>query len=167
MKHIRGTGSARAALVTSSGDILASYSQDTKTWRDSSDAGIFEQSTANIFDAICACVHHVMKEAGVKKEDIKGLGIDATCSLAVVDTQGEPVCVSRGDELCGKPGERNIVLWADHRAEEEASLINQSGSVVLDYVGGAMSVSQPHSQNHSYTDSTLYSWRWRFQRYCG
>jgi ribulose kinase len=80
-----------------------------------------------------------MRDAGVKKEDVKGLGIDATCSLAVVDTQGEPVCVTRGD-LCGKPGERNVVLWADHRAEEDAALINKSGSAVLDYVGGAMSV---------------------------
>jgi ribulose kinase len=136
----RGTGSARAALVTSSGDILASHSQDTKTWRDSSDARIFEQSTADIFDAICTCVHRVMKDAGVKKEDVKGLGIDATCSLAVVDTHGEPVCVTRGEDLCGKPGERNVVLWADHRAEEDAALINKSESVVLDYVGGAMSV---------------------------
>lgn len=30
---------------------------------------------------------------------------------------------------------------ADHRAEDEAKLINESGSVVLDYVGGTMSVS--------------------------
>lgn len=31
---------------------------------------------------------------------------------------------------------------ADHRAEEEAKLINATGSVVLDYVGGTMSVSR-------------------------
>jgi ribulose kinase len=92
-----------------------------------------------------------MKDTGVKKEAVKGLGIDATCSLAVVDTRGEPVCVTRGDNVCGMPGERNIILWADHRAEEEAALINQSRSPVLDYVGGTMSVSattpkpEPHS----------------------
>jgi len=123
------------------------------TWRDPSDARIFEQSTADIFDAICTCVHQVMRSAGVKKEDVKGLGIDATCSLAVVDTQGEPVCVSRGADRCGRPGQRNIVLWADHRAEEEAALINKSGSVVLDYVGGAISVSGINHVSGSYLSS--------------
>lgn len=83
----------------------------------------------------------VLSESKVKKEDIKGIGLDATCSLAVVDMQGNPVCISKGQGICGELGERNIVLWADHRAEEEAKLINQSGSVVLDYVGGSMSVS--------------------------
>jgi ribulose kinase len=69
-----------------------------------------------------------------------GLGFDATCSLAVTDLEGEPVVVTKGDQL-GQHGDRNIVLWADHRAEEEAELINKSGSVVLDFVGGTMSVS--------------------------
>lgn len=127
--------------MTPTGEFLASHSKDTQTWRDPADARIFEQSTNDIFDAICACVSQVLKEAGVNKEDVKGLGIDATCSLAVVDAQGNPVCVTRGQDQCGKEGERNIILWADHRAEEEATLINNSGSVVLDYVGGAMSVS--------------------------
>lgn len=45
-----------------------------------------------------------------------------------------------GSDL-GSLGERNIILWADHRAEKEADEINGTGSVVLDYVGGKMSVS--------------------------
>ena len=40
----------------------------------------------------------------------------------------------------GEIGDRNIILWADHRAEEEANLINSTGSLVLDYVGSVMSV---------------------------
>lgn len=135
-----GTGSARAALVDATGKLIASHSQDTKTWRDPADARIFEQSTADIFGAICRCVHAVMKESGINKEDVKGIGFDATCSLAVVNDQGEPICVSSGKDKCGQLGERNIVLWADHRAEEEANLINESGSLVLEYVGGAMSL---------------------------
>jgi len=39
-------------------------------------------------------------------------------------------------------GERNIILWADHRAEEEAKEINKTGDMVLNYVGGTMSVSR-------------------------
>ena len=71
---------------------------------------------------------------------VKGIGFDATCSLAVTDFQGNPVTVTKGSEL-GKVGDRNVILWADHRAEKEAALINSTGSVVLNYVGGVMSVS--------------------------
>ncbi|KAG8754441.1 hypothetical protein FRC14_005077 [Serendipita sp. 396] len=141
-----GTGSARAALVTSSGQVIASHSHATRTWRSASDSRIFEQSTTDIFSAICKCIHAVLSRSGVTKEDVKGIGFDATCSLAVVEMDdpgrtsgGEPVCVTQGEQ-CGMPGERNIILWADHRAEQEANLINKTGSVVLDYVGGAMSL---------------------------
>ncbi len=71
--------------------------------------------------------------------DVKGISFDATCSLAVVDEQGTPVSVSRGEGL-GQAGERNVILWADHRAEEEAELINKTGEGVLGFVGGTMSV---------------------------
>lgn len=80
-----------------------------------------------------------MSSANIDKSAIKGIGIDATCSLAVIDADGNPICVTSGDQ-CGQYGDRNIVLWADHRAEDEAGLINQTGSVVLDYVGGKMSL---------------------------
>ena len=39
-------------------------------------------------------------------------------------------------------GDRNVILWADHRAEEEAAFINQTGEGVLGFVGGVMSVSR-------------------------
>lgn len=73
---------------------------------------------------------------------MRGIGFDATCSLAVTDLDGQGVTVTEGSELGGY-GERNIILWADHRAEQEAEEINATGSVVLDYVGGRMSVRVP------------------------
>jgi len=135
-----GTGSVRAALVTASGSIVASKTQDTKTFRSDTDHRIFEQSTTDIWSAICSCIKGVLG-SGVDPSRVKGLGFDATCSLAVTDLDGTPVSVSK-DEDIGNTGERNIILWADHRAEEEAKLVNNSGSVVLDYVGGVMSVSR-------------------------
>ncbi|EJD00891.1 Pentulose kinase [Fomitiporia mediterranea MF3/22] len=137
-----GTGSVRAALVAHSGGIVASATKETKTFRASDDHRIFEQSTTDIWDAICLCVAQVLGKDGKSKIDparVKGIGFDATCSLAVTDLQGNPVTVTKGEDL-GKVGERNIILWADHRAEEEAKLINSTGSVVLDYVGGVMSL---------------------------
>ncbi|KAI0775486.1 hypothetical protein BC629DRAFT_1527669 [Irpex lacteus] len=134
-----GTGSARAALVKQDGTLVASSTVETKTWRDPEDHRIFEQSTTDIWNAISQTVKTVLAEAKVPPSDVKGVGFDATCSLAVSDFDMNPITVTKGDQL-GQIGERNIVLWADHRAEEEANLINSTGNTVLDYVGGVMSL---------------------------
>lgn len=135
-----GTGSARAALIQRDGALVASSTHDTPTWRDEGDHRIFEQSTTATWAAICSAVKDVVAESKIDPSGVKGLGFDATCSLAVTDMGGTPICITGGEGL-GLEGERNIILWADHRAEKEAELINSTGSAVLDYVGGAMSVS--------------------------
>lgn len=94
----------------------------------------------------------MLAATGVSPSRVKGVGFDATCSLAVVDAQGEPVSISRmdpaggegakeSDENLGKKGEWNVILWADHRAEEEAEVINKTEEGVLGFVGETMSVS--------------------------
>ncbi|KIJ70361.1 hypothetical protein HYDPIDRAFT_143648 [Hydnomerulius pinastri MD-312] len=135
-----GTGSARACLVDATGHIKASSTQDTRTWRDENDHRIFEQSTTDIWSKICIAVKDVLSKSGVDKSAVKGLGFDATCSLAVADFEGNPVTVTKGKDIGSTSGERNIILWADHRAEKEAELINSTGSIVLNYVGGTMSL---------------------------
>jgi len=45
------------------------------------------------------------------------------------------------DKNLGGDGEWNVILWADHRAEEEAEIINSTGEGVLGFVGKTMSVS--------------------------
>ncbi|KAG0700075.1 hypothetical protein DFH29DRAFT_990548 [Suillus ampliporus] len=134
-----GTGSARASLVAQNGEIKASSTKDTITWRDQHDHRIFEQSTNNIWEQICTAVKDVLKHSNIPATAVKGLGFDATCSLAVSDFEGNPVTVTKGSGI-GKSGDRNIILWADHRAEKEAELINSTGSIVLNYVGGTMSL---------------------------
>ena len=83
---------------------------------------------------------------------MKGVGFDATCSLAVVDRSGEAISITRSpqneaekedDKYLGDKGDWNVVLWADHRAEEEAEDINKTEEGVLGFVGETMSVS-PH-----------------------
>ncbi|KAJ7087257.1 hypothetical protein B0H15DRAFT_983301 [Mycena belliarum] len=128
-----GTGSARASLVSANGKVVASSTVETITWRDPNDHRIFEQSTENIWAGISSAIKTCLSESGIAASAVKGLGFDATCSLAVTDLAGKPVQVSKGAEL-GKHSERNIILWADHRAEKEADLINSTGSVVLDYL---------------------------------
>lgn len=125
-----GTGSARAGIFSAKGELIASAVKETQTWRSETDHRIFEQSTSDIWNAICCCVRQSLKDANLHKEAIKGIGLDATCSLAVTDLNGEPISVTTGDG-CGTPGERNVILWADHRAETEADLINATGSVCV------------------------------------
>lgn len=138
-----GTGSARAGLFKQDGTVVGSSTKETETYRDAHDHRIFEQSTNNIWKGISTAIKEVLAESKIPPSSVKGLGFDATCSLAVSDMNGDPVVVTGGDEL-GAVGDRNIVLWADHRAEKEAELINSTGSVVLNYVGGTMSVGLPY-----------------------
>jgi FGGY-family pentulose kinase len=134
-----GTGSARASIFKGDGAVLGSSTQQTITYRDPHDHRIFEQSTNNIWSGISTAIKEVLAESKIPASAVKGLGFDATCSLAVSDTNGDPIVVT-GDDTLGSIGDRNIILWADHRAEKEAELINSTGSVVLNYVGGTMSL---------------------------
>lgn len=49
-----GTGSVRAALVTRNGKLLRMSSEETKTWNPN--VGYFEQSTDDIWKAVCRVV---------------------------------------------------------------------------------------------------------------
>jgi len=162
-----GTGSVRVSLFSSNGRRVASNEQRIETWRSSSDHRIFEQSTENIWTCICSAIRECLSSTAIEKEEVKGVGFDATCSLAVTDFNGKPISVSSGQDI-GTIGERNVVLWADHRAEKEAEVINATGSVVLDYVGGKMSVGSRCSYNLIYLCLICSnSWKWRFQRSSG
>ena len=147
--------------MTRSGKLLADHSVATLTHRSPSDHRIFEQSTADIWSALAQCSKAVLAATGVAPERVKGVGYDATCSLAVVDANGEPVSISRtgakeeqegdkgegegaeSDANLGLPGRWNVILWADHRAEEEAEVINATEEGVLGFVGETMSVRSP------------------------
>ncbi|HET9146879.1 MAG TPA: FGGY-family carbohydrate kinase, partial [Acetobacteraceae bacterium] len=65
----------------------------------------------------------------------RGIGFDATCSLVALDAEGNPVSVSPDDAP-----EQDVILWADHRALDQAERINQGGHDVLSYVGGRISL---------------------------
>lgn len=121
-------------------DLTLRRIENTITYRDESDHHIFEQSTSNIWSCLAKCCKSVLQQSGVSPEAVKGVSFDATCSLTAVDGDGTPISVTKGQGL-GKPGDRNVILWADHRAEKEAEEINQTGEGVLNFVGGVMSVS--------------------------
>ena len=127
-----GTGSARAGVFNGTGDLLASNKQDIKIWRAAGD--IAEQSSDDIWKAVCNAVRAAVTQAGVSPNTVRGIGFDAACSMVVLDRNMAPLSVSAS----GAP-ERNVIVWMDHRATEQAERINVMGHPVLDFVGGRIS----------------------------
>nr|GMD74517.1 FGGY carbohydrate kinase domain-containing protein [Ipomoea batatas] len=144
-----GSGSARAGLshgnpvmifvqtlwfwglFNEDGKLLGSASSPIQIWK----SGDFvEQSSTDIWLAVCTAVKAACSLANVTGNDVKGLGFAATCSLVAVDSDGEPVTVSWSGDA-----RRNIIVWMDHRAVKQAERINSSNSPVLQYCGGAVS----------------------------
>jgi FGGY-family pentulose kinase len=127
-----GTGSVRTGLFDLTGKNLAMDVVTIKLWKPKPD--FVEQSSENIWQAVCSTVKAVMKSSGVKPEQIIGLGFDATCSLVVLDKTAQPISVSPT-----RNPEQNIIVWMDHRAINQASRINATKHKVLCYVGGIIS----------------------------
>ena len=127
-----GTGSARAGVFDLAGRMLASAKQDILLFH--APGAIVEQSSNDIWNAVCTSVREALALSGVEPERIAGIGFDATCSLVVLGAGGRPLPVGPSDDP-----ERNIIVWMDHRAVAQADRINATGHDVLKYVGGRIS----------------------------
>lgn len=127
-----GTGSARAGLFDMQGELIAVAKQDIALFSDGSNQ--FEQSSEDIWSAVCFCTRDVIKQAGVDPSVVTGIGFDATCSLVVIGQDNKPLAVGDHDIA-----ERNIIVWMDHRATDQAERINAAGHEVLRYVGNRIS----------------------------
>ncbi len=127
-----GTGSARAGVFDTAGKLLASHKQDIQMWREPGD--IAEQSSDDIWAAVCTSVKAAVSDAGASPNEIAGIGFDAACSMVVLDRDMKPLSVSGSGDA-----QRNVIVWMDHRAINQAERINGMGHPVLDYVGGRIS----------------------------
>lgn len=127
-----GTGSARAGVFDLAGRMLGSAKAEVEIFR--ATGGIVEQSSAQIWGAVCAAVRGAVAASGVGAERIAGIGFDATCSLVVLGAGGAPLPVGPSEESA-----RDIIVWMDHRALDQAARINAQGHEVLRYVGGRIS----------------------------
>lgn len=127
-----GTGSARAGLFTADGRMLASARRDIAIFH--ADGDMVEQSSTDIWAAVCGAVREAVAASGVAPGSIVGIGFDATCSLVVLGEGGAPLPVGPSEDP-----DRDIIVWMDHRATEEAAEINAGDHQVLRYVGGTIS----------------------------
>ncbi len=133
-----GTGSARACIINDDGDIVGLSSENIGLWQPQQ--SYYEQSTTDIWKCICLTVHRALSQANIDSSTVRGIGFDATCSLAVFthDTD-EPVSVT-GPDFHKSGNDHNVILWLDHRPMEETAKINATKHNLLRYVGGTMSV---------------------------
>lgn len=127
-----GTGSARAGVFDRAGGLLATAKRPLEMHREG--GTIAEQSSDQVWDAVCASVREAVAQAGIDRGRVAGIGFDATCSLVVRGPGAQTLPV-------GDPAhpERDIIVWMDHRALEQAERINAQGHAVLRYVGGRIS----------------------------
>ena len=127
-----GTGSARAAVFSASGVLMARGEHPIDVWHPRPDH--IEQSSDDIWLAATAAVRDALRGSGATPSEVRGIGFDATCSLVAIDAAGAPVAVnSDGDD------HRTVVVWMDHRAVDDAEQINRLGHPVLASVGGRIS----------------------------
>ncbi|KAL4769647.1 FGGY family of carbohydrate kinase [Aspergillus nidulans var. acristatus] len=130
-----GTGSARACIIDAKGDIVGLASENIGLWQPQT--GYYEQSTTDIWRCICVAVQRAINQHNIDPETVRGIGFDATCSLAVFsNVTDEPISVT-GPNF---DTDRNVILWLDHRPVEETEKINATNHNLLRYVGGKMSV---------------------------
>jgi len=127
-----GTGSARAGVFDLNGRMVGQASRPIDLYRPKAD--FVEQSSDNIWQAVCSAVRDAVNQADINPIQVKGLGFDATCSLVVLDKEGRPLTVSPSGRT-----EQNIIVWMDHRAIVQAERINATKHRVLDFVGGIIS----------------------------
>lgn len=134
-----GTGSARACVIDENGGIVGLASEEIALWQPQ--PGHYEQSTTNIWKCIRSSVRQAVAQKNIDPNSIRGIGFDATCSLAVFkENTDEPVCVTGPDFDNADGDDRNVVLWLDHRPVEETKKINATGNNLLKYVGGSMNI---------------------------
>ncbi|KGT91842.1 ribulokinase [Erwinia typographi] len=127
-----GTGSARAGIFDLKGRMMGQASREIALFRPQAD--FVEQSSDDIWQAVCQAVRDAVNQSNINPVQIKGIGFDATCSLVVLDKEGKPLTVSPSGR-----SEQNIIVWMDHRAILQAERINATQHRVLDYVGGVIS----------------------------
>jgi D-ribulokinase len=127
-----GTLSARAGVFDSAGRLISSARRPIAIWREARE--IVEQSSDDIWRAAKSAVREAVEASGLPPESVGGMGFDATCSLVALDRNARPLSVSPTDA-----SERDVIVWMDHRACDDAERINATGHEALRYVGGKIS----------------------------
>ena len=99
------------------------------------------QHPQDYLDVLTNTIPAVLKESGVDKNDVTGIGLDFTaCTLLPVKKDGTPLCFM--EEYKDEP-HAYVKLWKHHAAQEQANRVNriavERGEKWLDNYGGKVS----------------------------
>lgn len=99
------------------------------------------QNPADYIEVLKETIPAVLREAGVKPEDVIGLGTDFTaCTMMPIDKNGVPLCLK--EEWRDNP-HAWVKIWKHHAAQPEANKLNeiarQRGEKFLERYGGKIS----------------------------
>jgi len=127
-----GSGSVRVGIFDLRGAMVGHAQKDIQIWHPREN--FIEQSSSNIWGSACLAVREALRTSSVEPAGVVGISFDATCSLVALGNDDTPVPIS----LEGDP-ERNVIVWMDHRAIDQAERINARRHRILRYVGGRLS----------------------------
>lgn len=128
-----GSASVRAGVFDQQGARLAFAVRPISQYHPRADW--VEQSSGQIWSQACEAIKDAVLQSGIDPAAVVSMGLDATCSLVAIDQAGKGVSVCEPGDA-----ERDIIMWMDHRAVDEARDINATGDPALVYVGGEVSV---------------------------
>lgn len=127
-----GTASARAGVFTLEGRQVARAVVPIRV--SVPQAGHYEQSSGEIWQAVAASVRDAVREAAIAPDAVAAIGFDATCSLVMRDPLGAPIGVT-----AEKEGDFDTLLWMDHRASAEAREASAVEDRLVARFGGRLS----------------------------
>ena len=126
-----GTGSTRIGAFMADGTMVGTSSRPIRTMQPR--AGYSQQSTTDIWSAVSGASRSLLADHDLDPVRVKGIGFDATCSLAVVGQGGTKISVCPDGTA-----EFDVIVWSDHRAIDQANRIQMTGNVALESVGGSI-----------------------------
>ncbi len=131
-----GTHSLRSAFVSLEGHILACDEEPLLIWKT---ASTMEFCSDNIWEALVTSVNRLTAEHPLNQEDIKGVGIDTTYSLALLNEQMQPVHL---------PGSHraNTFGWMDSRASQQSAIIASEYPGLFAHAGSRISAKSNSSK---------------------
>lgn len=119
-----GTQSVRAAIVKTSGEIVAFGTKSLTTTYPR--PGWAEQNPDQWWSSVAEAVKEALAKSGAKADQIRGIGLDTTsCTVVACRTDGSVI--------------RPALLWMDQRSAIEAEQISATNDPVLKYVSGKVS----------------------------
>ena len=93
----------------------------------------YEQSSEDIWAAVCNCVRGALSAAGATADEVCGVAFDATCSLVLLDsdTTDEVAAAARG--ACGNSSEVCEVVLVKGLPRAEVGRLLAAARIVVDW----------------------------------